>query len=200
MANRCYLESYVPISSLTGEKGEYWASYVEKVVPKFEDIFSAESSDVEKVIKETITNIDVSSYPVKPYALVDGEYFVHDGDMTYNYFIPDQFLLCFDKDDKIETNVNKELYDSLSEEEKGEYDLQFKFFKINSTALKARELLMKHLNSIDNKSKEYTGYLEMGNRVLNFLSQKDERAIISLFSGETCMDDSVDSIITYFPA
>lgn len=196
MANRCYLEAYAPVSSLEGDRREYWDKYISIIIPKFDNIEEANSSDIEAILREDFKEFELKRYPIKPYCCIDEEYYIHIGDMTFSYCIPDQFLACFDKNDKIETNVNKEEYDALSEEDKVHYDFMYKFFRFSSTAKKAKELLKDHLDSVN---KEQTQYIEFGNQILEFLSSTDDNSIISLFSGEVCMEDDIDSILSYIP-
>lgn len=114
--------------------------------------------------------------------------------MEFKYCIPDQFLACFDSKDTFEPNVNKKEYEELSEEDKMHYDYIYKYFRLKTTALKAKKLLTKHLEG------QNTEYINFGNKVLDFLSSKDDKSIIELFSGEVCLESSVEEVLSYIPA
>lgn len=198
MSNKCYLESYVPVSSLEGKPREYWYEYINKVVPLFNDVMKADESELHKAIENNLSSFKEKRYPISPYDFIDGEYYVHNGDITFAYCIPSQFMACFDKDDLFKTNINKKEYDEASEEDKMHYDYVYKSFWLTTTALKAKTLLRKHLEFID-KTEENENYIEFGNIVLDFLSSKDDKSIISLFSGEICLESSVEDLYSYAP-
>lgn len=197
MANRCYFECYVPVSSLKGETKEYWEEYINKVIPLFDDIDSVDYNTLVSTIKNNIQNFDINKYPVQPYAKINGEYYVYSDDIKFKHCIPDQFLACFDKDDEVIMSVDKSKYEAATKEEKEELENSYKHFIFKTTAKKAKNLLKTHLDSI---SKENEDYISFGEYILEFLSDKDDKSIITLFSGEICFDDSVEQLFSYLPA
>ena len=197
MANTCYFESYTPINKLKGEKKEYWEKYVEKIIPQFENIDSVDYHTLNSAVMAALPEYKEKRYPIKLYAQIDGEYYAHDEDMVFKYCIPDQFLACFDKEDSIKSSVDKSKYELASEEEKEELECSYKSFIFTTTAKKSKNLLRNHL---DNIPKENTEYISFGEQIMEFLSKKDDKTIIRLFSGEVCFDDSMETFFSYFPS
>lgn len=197
MANRCYFECYVPVSSLKGEIREYWDEYIEKIIPLFEDIESVDTSILITTIKKHIKNFDMSKHSLIPYTQIDEEYYVYIYDMQFKYCIPDQFLACFDKDDEFIPSIDKAKYEAATKEEKEALENSYKYFWLKTNAKKAKMLLENHLT---NESQANEQYISFGQEILEFLSDKDDKSIITLFSGEVCFEDSVEQLVSYQPA
>lgn len=193
MSGKCYLECYVPVSSLIGEAKEYWDSYIEKVIPKTKENKPKDSAELKAIVKNTLSSFDENKYGLTPHSFIDGEYYVYGGDMKFKYCIPDQFMACFDSKDVFETNINKDKYDALSEEDKIHEDYVYKYFRLKTTASKAKRLLKEHLKG------QSPDYINFGNQVLEFLESKDDKSIIELFSGEICLESSVEDLFSYVP-
>lgn len=197
MANRCYFECYVPISSLKGEIREYWDEYIDKIIPLFDDIDSVDSNVLTTIIKKYIPKFDSRKHPLLPYAKIDREYYVYIDDMQFKYCIPDQFLACFDRDDEFIPSIDKAKYEAATKEEKETLENSYKNFLLKTNVKKAKRLLETHLANEPQSNKQYISF---GEDILKFLSDKDDKSIITLFSGEVCFDDSVEELLSYSPA
>ena len=184
MANKCYLEVYVPHTSLEGEIRRYWEDMKTHIYDRVSDI--SDSNEIIRLIAQYLPQYNEKGYPIKPYTIEENTMYVYGDELKFKFIIPDQFLDCFDENDELAKTVTKEMIDS----DNVDFDNQFSAFWLKSTTGKAQGLLKERLEKSENNKE----YVQFGNDTLEFLGKFPEDSKVVLFSGEILFDEAPEYV------